>query len=111
MPGNLLTTASTIMCPHGGQATLFTANVRAYAGGAPVLLETDVHPVAGCPFTLPGGKYSPCVRIQWSGGAGSTPVNGTPVLVQSSIGQCYSPEGAVQGVAFIVNTQLKASAR
>jgi hypothetical protein len=31
--------------------------------------------------------------------------------VQSSIGKCYSAEGAVQGVANIVNTQMKASAR
>ena len=31
MPGNLLTIASTIMCPHGGQAILFTANAGVMA--------------------------------------------------------------------------------
>jgi hypothetical protein len=38
-------------------------------------------------------------------------VNGTPVLTQSSIGMCYSPESAIQGVAVIVNTQMKVSAQ
>lgn len=110
MPGNLLTIASTIMCPHGGQAILFTANVRATADGAPVLLETDVHPVVGCPFTI-GLKYSPCVQIRWSGGAARAGINGVPALVQSSIGLCLSPEGAPQGVATIASTQLKVAAQ
>ncbi len=111
MPGNLLTTASTIMCPHGGQAILSTSNARCLADGAPVLLESDIHPVAGCPFTLPLPKYSPCVRIEWAAGAGRATVNGTAVLVKSSIGKCISAEGATQGVAIIVNTQIKASAQ
>ncbi len=106
MAGQVLTTASQIMCPHGGQALLFTANSRVTAAGAPALLETDVHVVAGCPFTL-GPKYSPCVRIEWSAGGARTSINGTPVLVQSSIGKCLSAENAIQGVALVVNTQLK----
>lgn len=110
MAGNVLTTASTIMCTHGGQATLFTLNSKVFAQGAPALLETDVHPVAGCPFTV-GPKYSPCVRIEWSAGSTQVAVNGTPVLTQSSIGKCFGAEGAIQGVATIVNTQPKVSAR
>ena len=52
MPGGVLTTASTILCPHGGIAVLTTANARVTAGGAPVLLESDIHTVAGCPFEI-----------------------------------------------------------
>jgi hypothetical protein len=110
MAGNVLTTASTVMCTHGGRATLFTSNSKVFAQGAPALLETDVHPVVGCPFTV-GSKYSPCVRIEWSAGAGQAAVNGTPVLTRSSIGKCFGAEGAIQGVATIVNTQPKVSAR
>lgn len=110
MPGFLLTIASTIMCPHGGQAILFTANARVVADGAPVLLETDVHPVAGCPFTI-GLKYSPCVQIRWSGGAARGGANGVAALVQSSIGLCFSPEGVPQGVAVIASTQTKVTAQ
>lgn len=110
MAGYCLTTASTIMCPHGGQATLMTSNTHASALGTKILLESDVHTVAGCPFMV-GQKYSPCVRIEWSCGAGKASVNGTAILVKSSIGECLNGEGATQGVATIVNTQLKASAQ
>lgn len=110
MPGNILTTASTIMCTHGGQAILSTSNTKVFANGAPALLELDVHPVAGCPFTV-GTKYSPCVRIEWSAEASKVTVNGTAVLVQSSIGKCINAEGATQGVATIVNTQMEAFAQ
>ena len=98
------------MCPHGGRATLFTSNSRSSAGGAPALLESDVHPVVGCPFTV-ASNYSPCVRIEWSAGANKGTVNGTPVLVKTSIGKCINAGGAVQGVATIVNTQMKVSAQ
>jgi hypothetical protein len=109
MPGNHLTTASQIMCPHGGQATLFTANTQATALGATVLLESDIHPIVACPFTV-GPKYSPCLRIEWSAGSGKTSVNGIAALVQTSIGKCINAENVPQGIAIVVNTQPKAFA-
>ncbi len=114
MPGNILTTGSTVLCPHGGSATLTTANSKVMADNMPALLESDVHAVAGCPFQIPigtGTKPSPCIRIEWSLGAVQLQVNGVGVLLQSSIGKCYSPESAIQGVANIVSTQVKASAQ
>jgi hypothetical protein len=105
---------STVLCTHGGTAILTTSNSKLAVDNAPALLESDVHSVAGCPFQIPapsGTKPSPCIRIQWSGGAVKLGVGGVGVLVQSSIGQCYSAEGAVQGVANIVNTQVKISAQ
>ncbi len=110
MPGNNLTTNSQIICMHGGQATLSTTNTKIFADGAPVLLESDIHPVVGCPFTV-GTKYSPCVRIEWSAGANLVTVDGTATLIQTSIGKCINAEGATQGVATIVNTQIKATAQ
>jgi hypothetical protein len=110
MPGKVLTTASTIQCPHGGRAMLQTANTKTFAGGASVLLEADVHLVVGCPFTI-GLKYSPCVRIEWSAGASKVTVQQSKVLVQSSIGKCINAEGAPQGVAIIGTTQMKALAQ
>lgn len=106
---SILTTNSTIQCPHGGQAVLTTVNNEVSAQRANVLLESDVHIIAGCPFTV-GSSPSPCVRIDWSGGATKAQVNGTAVLLKSSIGQCLNGAGATQGVAIIVNTQQKASA-
>lgn len=108
MTGNLLTVSSSINCPHGGQAILSTSNTKVLAGGAPVLMESDVHPVVGCPFTI-GPKYSPCVRIEWSLGSKSMEINTTRPLDQGSVGKCIGAEGAPQGVAIVAQTQAKAA--
>jgi hypothetical protein len=110
MPGNQLTTASKIQCPHGGQAILATKNSKVSAVHAPVLLVSDIHPIVGCPFTI-GPKYSPCVRIEWAAGSQQVTIENTATLVKTSIGKCISAEGAIQGVAIIANTQTKTSAR
>jgi len=106
MPGQVLTTSSTITCTHGGQAILLTANVKVSVDGTPALLESDIHPIVGCPFTI-GPKYSPCIRIEWTAGAANLKINETKVLVRSSIGKCINAEGAPQGIALIMNTQMK----
>lgn len=104
MPSPICTTASTIQCPHGGVATLLTSNTVARAQGAFVLLETDVHTVAGCPFYR-GDSYSPCVTIRWSAAATKCTVNGVAALLQSSTGVCYSASQAPQGTALITQVQ------
>ncbi|NRF71731.1 hypothetical protein HLB44_32560 [Aquincola sp. S2] len=107
MPGYILTTSSQVMCTHGGKAVLSTSNTKVKIERMPALLESDVHAVAGCSFTLPGPKPSPCVRIEWSAGAALCKNDGTKVLVQSSVGRCISAEGATQGLAMITQTQTK----
>ena len=89
---------------------LTTANQKVSLTTGQALLESDIHTVAGCTFTI-GTKPSPCLRIEWSAGASKVTVSGTPVLVKSSIGTCYSPESAPQGVAIIVNADAKGSAQ
>jgi len=60
MPGYVLTTMSQVLCTHGGKAVLTTANTKVKIQNAAALLETDVHTVAGCSFTLPGrGRWRP----------------------------------------------------
>jgi len=109
MPGEILTTASTVLCMHGGSAILLTGNTRTSVAGAFALLESDIHFVVGCPFTV-GPKYSPCVRIEWAAGA-SQVTAGAAVLLRSSIGKCFNVEGAPQGVAIVAAVQPKGSAR
>src|SRR4051812_7459080 len=110
MPGYVLTSASTILCTHGGSASVSPSNTKIDADGAPALIETDVHTVSGCPFMI-GNTPSPCVQIAWSAGASKVSIDGTKVLVQSSIGQCKAGTGAVQGVAIIASTQGKVQAQ
>ncbi len=107
MPGKYLTIQSTIQCPHGGMALLSTSNQKVSALGGNVLLESDVHQIAGCGFTLPGPKPSPCVTIEWQAGTQKATIDGQKILVESSVGLCKSPEGAPQGTAIISQTQPK----
>jgi hypothetical protein len=101
----ILTLSSTLICPHGGSVMLQTSNADMKIQGAPALLLTDIHTVAGCSFTLPGPKPSPCITVRWSVGAMQTKVHGTPVLLQNSVGICYSAEQVPQGPAVILQVQ------
>jgi len=107
VPAPICTTTSTIICPHGGQAILITADTLFQIQGGFALLETDVHPVVGCPFSA-GPVYHPCVLIRWTAGALQTKVNGVPVLLLTSVGVCYAADQAPQGVAVVVQVQTVA---
>jgi len=103
----ILTSASTVTCPHGGMAQLLTSNTVALIDGAPALLQTDVHPVVGCPFTPVA--YSPCVTIRWVTAATQTLVQSVPVLLQNSVGLCLSAAQVPQGTAIVMQVQQKAT--
>jgi hypothetical protein len=102
----ILTTASTVMCPHGGMAQLVTSNTEALAGGAPALLQTDVHTILGCPFTPLA--WSPCLAIRWVTGATQVSVRNVPVLLQNSVGLCLNAQQLPQGVAIVLQVQQQA---
>jgi hypothetical protein len=111
MSSPILTTASTVQCPHGGIVNLTTSNVLATVDGAPMLLLTDIHTVSGCPFQVPigtGTKPQPCVIVRWSAGATQTMVSRTPVLLQTSVGICFSAEQIPQGPPVVVSVQHQA---
>ena len=97
----VLTTASVLTCPHAGQVTHTPTQVRVTMMGAPALTQPDVSVIAACPFTLPPSKPSPCLTIQWTVAATRVFAGGAPVLLQSSVGLCKSPEQAPQGPPII----------
>ncbi len=101
----ILTTTSTVMCPHGGQAQLFTSNTDVKFDGAFALLQTDVHPIVGCPFA-PVAPL-PCLTIRWVTGAVQTNVKNVPVLLMTSVGLCLNAAQAPQGTAIVVQTQQR----
>jgi hypothetical protein len=108
--GEILTTISQIMCPHGGRAILLATNAKASTNGSFWLSETDINPIVGCPFCI-GAGYSPCIRIEWSGGSNRTIVNGTRVLNRESIGICYNADNTPQGTAVVVTSQMRVITR
>jgi len=99
-----LTTQSTVLCPHGGQVSLSTANTKVQTQQGYLLLQTDTHTVGGCAFTV-GTKPQPCVLVRWVTGAAFSKIDGTPILLQSSVGMCFSAEQIPQGPAVIAATQ------
>jgi hypothetical protein len=107
MPG-FLTTASLMMCPHGGtiQATPASANVL--AGGAPMLTVADTFIVAGCPFNI-AAVPQPCVSVQWVQPAAQSTRGGGQTLTLSSIGLCLAATQAPQGPVMIATTQAGVS--
>jgi hypothetical protein len=102
-----LTTTSTVMCPHFGNAVLTTANTQALVDGAPILLLTDLHTIAGCTFT-PSGVPTPCLTIQWLTGTVQSTINQVPALLQTSVGLCFNALQVPQGPAVVVQTQARA---
>jgi len=102
----LLNIGAKIMCPHGGQVKIVPSNMRVKLSGKPIAVLPDFSPITGCPFTLPGPKPSPCIRVQWLKGAMriKTPM---PPLYFTSKGICLSPESIPQGPPQIIMTQFK----
>ena len=105
MPGPLYHVGAVAMCPHGGQITTISSNVRVLVSGMPVATMADTSLVAGCAFTVPPAKPQPCTKVQWLVPALRVLVNGQPVLLQASAGLCLSPEQIPQGPPTIVSTQ------
>jgi hypothetical protein len=88
-------------------AQLVTSNGDTLVDGAPALLLTDVHQIAGCTFTP--AAYSPCVTIRWVSGATQTKVRNVPVLLQNSVGLCLNAAQAPQGTAIVAQVQQRAT--
>jgi uncharacterized Zn-binding protein involved in type VI secretion len=110
MPGLVYTVGAAAICPHGGQITVIPSSPRVLIGGMPVATMGDQYLIAGCAFTLPGPKPSPCLKVQWLVPAARVLVNGQPVIVQTSSGLCLSPEQAPQGPPSIVGPQPRVTA-
>jgi hypothetical protein len=96
MPGNLLHVNATVSCPHGAPATAQSTQSRVLVGGQAVTSTADLYTVTGCPFTV-GVKPQPCTTIRWVAPAARVRLNGSPVLLQSSVGICQSAERIPQG--------------
>lgn len=106
--GALLTTASTLQCPHGGQVQIMSSNTRATAGGNALVRASDTFTIAGCTFA-PGGAAHPCVSVQWVSTALRGTVLGDALLTLDSVGLCLAADNAPQGTVLIQSTQPRAS--
>jgi hypothetical protein len=113
MSGQLLTTQSTLMCPHGGTVSIVSSNTGTKAGAA-LALASDTFTIAGCPFQIPAGPAMvphPCMTVQWIVPNTRTMVNNKPTLSTGSSGLCLAADQVPQGAVVISQTQAKASAQ
>jgi uncharacterized Zn-binding protein involved in type VI secretion len=110
MPGNLVHVAATIMCPHGGRASVQSGQSRVTVSGDAVATVADTYPVTGCTLNV-SGKPQPCLTIRWPGPATRVSVNGSPVILSGSTGICQSPEQAPQGPPSVPSTQQRVTGR
>jgi hypothetical protein len=101
----LLTSASSMMCPHGGTVMATPGSTRAKAG-APILCGSDSFTIVGCGFA-PGGTPHPCVSVTWVSTATRVKHGGNLVLHQSSVGLCVAGDQAPQGSVLINSTQTQ----
>jgi hypothetical protein len=106
----LLTKASTLLCPHGGTVSVTTSNTRTSADGARIVRASDTFTIAGCPFTVPSGSH-PCVKVQWVQTAQASRVLGDQTLTDVSVGLCKAADEAVQGTVQIIFAQPRARGR
>src|SRR3954453_5191991 len=102
MSGSMLTTASTLMCPHGGTVSISSSNSKVTVNGSAAALADDTFSISGCSFQIPATPPipSPCTKVQWLMTDMQTTVGGTPTLSESSVGLCLAatqvPQGPVQ---------------
>ncbi len=106
MPGYLLTTASTVLCAHGGEARPTVPAVRVTVAGAKACVVPPPYVVTACTLPPPPAANGPCVTATWLTGATRVTVMGQPLLLQDSQAIC-TPTGTPLTV---VLTQLRVKA-
>jgi len=112
MAGQSITTASTLMCPHGGTVSITSSNTSVNAQGGALALMTDTFTISGCPFQIPapsGTVPSPCLTVQWVVSDMRNTVNGVPTLSSSSVGLCLSGTMIPQGPVSVVSADQQVS--
>lgn len=106
--GALLTTSSSLSCPHGGTVSITSSNTHAKADGSYIVRSSDTFTIAGCPFML-GSSPHPCVKVDWQVATMRNKAAGDPALADDSVGLCVAGDNAPQGTVLVNNTQRKAS--
>jgi len=91
MPGFLLQLGASVQCAHAGQALPAMANPRVTINGQPVITQTAIFNIAGCPFSTAAGPM-PCITAQYYTAATRVFADGQPVLLIDSQATCV-PNG------------------
>jgi hypothetical protein len=116
MPGFILHVGAVMQCTHQAPATTAPVQPRVTVSAQPVAITTNQLLVAGCPFTVPGPKPQPCVKVLWTMPSTRILVAGQPVLLQTppgpgvGAGVCQSIEQIPQGPPTVSTIQARVTA-
>jgi hypothetical protein len=103
-----LTTASSLMCPHGGTVTISSTDTRVQTADGPILRPSDVFTVGGCPFFI-GTVAHPCMTLQWVVTDEMSQAMSDATLSEDGTALCQAADQAAQGSALIMVTQEQAA--
>jgi hypothetical protein len=78
--GELLDSASSVFCPHGGLAASMPANHRVVASSVPLAILSDPYVIVGCQNAIP------CVTARFITAATRVRGAGVPVLSAAPFG-------------------------
>ena len=105
MGAPVLTSGSTVLCPHAGSVMLSSIEPRVKAMGQPVATLKQPDTVSACTFQVSGAP-APCVTVNWVTTATRVRAGGVPLILQNSMGLTV-PNGTPVSV---VNTQMRVMA-
>jgi hypothetical protein len=101
MGSPIVTSATTIMCGHGGNASHVPSQMRVRVGGSPAAVANDQHVVAGCGLASSSPTF--CTMLAWTVPAMRVKAGGQPVALHSSM-----PMGVGPGI--VASGQMRVSA-
>lgn len=107
--GTILTTAATMLCPHGGMISGTVAGSKRATARAQILTVNDTFMISGCTFQISSAPH-PCVRVQWMTGAAKATADKGAILTTDSQGLCLAADSAPQGPPSLSPAQTQAVA-
>lgn len=105
MPTRTLTTASTLICPHGGMVEIISSYPTVSACQNPIATIGDTFLIKSCPNVIMAGVPMPCLTVKWVASDTVVKVNGNPSLSEASSGLCLNAMQIPQGSVMIQETQ------
>jgi hypothetical protein len=101
---SVVTTAATIMCPHGGRVVLTPRQMQVLVQGSPALCEPDLMgaPIAGC-MQPPTPSSKPCTLVVSTMPGSSSllvKVGGRPVYLNTLTGMT---DGVPPGIVTVMS--------
>ena len=92
MPTKTLTTASILMCPHGGQVEIISSYPTANGSQNPIATIGDTFLIKNCANII-----MPCFMVKWIASDTVVTVNGNATLSEASSGLCLNTMQIAQG--------------